>query len=71
MALPGLLDHRQETPEDKENSLDLNSKNITIGDYCFNYTVPHFTNFSRVNYKMWVKNSKIIYHNNILIWITI
>lgn len=30
--------------EDKRNSLDLNSKIITIEDYCFDNTVPHFTN---------------------------
>lgn len=38
--------------EDKGNSLDLNSKIITIEDYCFNYTVPHFTNSSKLITKM-------------------
>lgn len=37
--------------EDKGNSLNLNSRTIAVEDYCFNYSIPHFTNFS-LSFKM-------------------
>lgn len=38
--------------EDKGYSLDLNSKIITIEEYCINYALPHFTNSSKLITKM-------------------
>ena len=73
IAIKSWLFKRQteNSTEDNGNGLDLHSKIITVEDYCFNYPVPYSTNSSKLITKMWLQNFKIIYHNIILIWITV